>query len=103
MDSSVIHNEANGLVVRPPVLACSCMSHRPLGRFLECAYRSDLRPGCLSDRFAWETDRSSYGSMVIQDVHITAWGSFALEVVNRNFRSFSVVSGEKVNNLDSEY
>lgn len=33
---------------------------------------------------------------------MTAWGSFALEVPSRNFRSFSLVSGEKVYSRDSE-
>lgn len=37
-----------------------------------------------------------------QDVQITAWGSFALEVPSLNFRSFSLVSGEKVYSRDSE-
>ena len=37
-----------------------------------------------------------------QDVQITAWGSFALEVPNLNFRSFSLVSVEKVYSRDSE-
>ena len=33
---------------------------------------------------------------------MTAWGSFALEVPNLNFRSFSFVSVEKVYSRDSE-
>lgn len=33
---------------------------------------------------------------------ITAWGSFALEVVRRNLRSCSFVSPENVYSLDSE-
>ena len=37
-----------------------------------------------------------------QDVQITAWGSFALEVPSLNFRSFSLVSSEKVYSRDSE-
>ena len=37
------------------------------------------------------------------DVQITACGSFALEVPRRNLRSFSLVSGEKVYNLESDW
>ena len=43
-----------------------------------------------------------YGVRAVQDVQITAWGSFALEVPNLNFRSFSLVSVEKVYRRDSE-
>ena len=39
---------------------------------------------------------------VVQDVHMTACGSLALEVPRRNFRSAAVVSGEKVYSRDSE-
>lgn len=37
-----------------------------------------------------------------QHVQMTAWGSFAREVPNLNFRSFSLVSVEKVYSRDSE-
>lgn len=50
----------------------------------------------------WRLTWCSYDVKAVQDVQITPWGSFALEVPNLNFRSFSLVSGEKVYSRDSE-
>lgn len=50
----------------------------------------------------WRLSWCPYGVRAVQDVQITAWGSFALEVPNLNLRSFSLVSGEKVYSRDSE-
>jgi hypothetical protein len=36
------------------------------------------------------------------NVQMVAWGSLARDVPKRNLRSFSLVSSEKVNSLDSE-
>ena len=47
---------------------------------------------------AWCSIHGRMGFQVVadDDVHITACGSFAREVPRRNFRSATVVSGEKV-------
>ena len=70
------------------------------------AYRSDLVMWVWCQRHIAQLieggDRGAYSDMIVQDVHMTAWGSFALEVPSRNFRSFSLVSGEKVYKRDSE-
>ena len=77
-----------------------------MGRACRFSFRSYLDTTCRAQQLIAIHTTNLYNGMdvlALENLHIFASGVFALDVPSRNFRSWSLVSCEKVYSLDSDW